>query len=105
MAKGLCELLWLKRLLTEIGIALKLEMSLLCDNKVVINISQNPVQYDRTKHMEVYRHFIKHNLETKIIQFLFVKSEDQLANMLNKAMSSKEFYNSLVKLSIRDPYD
>jgi hypothetical protein len=55
--------------------------------------------------MEVYRHFIKHNLETKIIQFPFVKSEDQLANMLTKAIFSKEFYNSLVKLSIRDPYD
>jgi hypothetical protein len=104
MAKGLCELLWLKKLLTEIGFAPKSEMSLFCDNKAAINISQNPVQHDRTKHVEVDRHFIKHNLEAKTIQFPFVKSEDQLADILTKAVSSKEFHSSLVKLCIRDPY-
>ncbi len=104
MAKGLCELLWLKRLLTEIGFAPTSEMNLFCDNKDAIDISHNPIQHDRTKHVEVDRHFIKHNLETKIVQFPFVKSEDQLADILTKAVSSKEFYNSLVKLCIRDPY-
>ena len=104
MAKGLCELLWLKRLLTEIGFAATSEMNLFCDNKAAIDISHNPIQHDRTKHVEVDRHFIKHNLETKIVQFPFVKSEDQLADILTKAVSSKEFYNSLVKLCIRDPY-
>ena len=104
MAKGLCELLWLKRLLTEIGFAPTSEMNLFCDNKAAIDISHNPIQHDRTKHVEVDRHFIKHNLETKIIQFPFVKSEDQLADILTKVVSSKEFYNSLVKLCIRDPY-
>jgi hypothetical protein len=104
MAKGLCELLWLKRLLTEIGFAPTSEMNLFCDNKAAIDISHNPIQHDRTKHVEVDRHFIKHNLKTKIVQFPFVKSEDQLADILTKAVSSKEFYNSLVKLCIRDPY-
>jgi hypothetical protein len=33
MAKGLCELLWLRRLLTEIGFAPSCEMDLFCDNK------------------------------------------------------------------------
>jgi hypothetical protein len=104
MAKGLCELLWLKKLLTEIGFAPKSEMSLFCVNKAAINISQNPVQHDKTKHVEVDRHFIKHNLEMKTIQFSFVKSENQLADILTKAVSSKEFHSSLVKLCIRDPY-
>jgi hypothetical protein len=104
MAKGLCKLLWLKTLLIEIGFNLKSEMSLFCDNKAAINISQNLVQHDRTKHVEVDRHFIKHNLEMKTIQFPFVKSEDQLADILTKAVSSKDFHSSLVKLRIRDPY-
>ena len=46
MAKGLCELLWLKRLLTEIGFAPKSVMNLFCDNKAAIDISHNPVQHD-----------------------------------------------------------
>ena len=43
MAKGLCELLWLRRLLTEIGFAPSSEMNLFCDNKAAIDISHNPV--------------------------------------------------------------
>lgn len=101
MSKGLCELLWLKRLLTEIG---EMEMKLFCDNKAAIEISHNPVQHDRTKHIEVDRHFIKQNLEEKIIKFPFVRSEDQLADMLTKAVSSKVFHNSLDKLGIRNIY-
>jgi hypothetical protein len=104
MAKGLCELLWLKRLLTEIGYAPSCEMNLFCDNKVAIDISHNPIQHDRTKHVEVDRHFIKQNLENKTIRFPFVKSEDQLADALTKTVCSRIFYNSLDKLGMRDLY-
>ncbi|CAJ2668597.1 unnamed protein product [Trifolium pratense] len=104
MAKGLCELLWLRRLLMEIGCGPSMEMNLFCDNKAAIDISQNPVQHDRTKHVEVDRHFIKQNLEEKIIRFPFVKSEDQLADILTKAVSSKNFHDSLDKLGIKDIY-
>jgi hypothetical protein len=79
-------------------------MNLFCDNKAVIDISHNPVQHDWTKHVEVYRHFIKQNLEAKIIRFPFVKSEDQLADILTKAVCNISFYNSLGKLGIRDIY-
>jgi hypothetical protein len=104
MAKGLCELLWLQRLLTEIGFAPNCAMNLFCDNKSAIEIAHNPVQHDRTKHVEVDRHFIKQNLETKIIQFPFVKSEDQLADILTKSVCSRDFYKALDKLGIRDIY-
>ncbi|KAL6319268.1 hypothetical protein AAG906_013942 [Vitis piasezkii] len=69
-----------------------------------IAISHNPVQHDRTKHVEVDRNFIKQNLEEKIIQLPFVKSEDQLADVLTKAVSARNFYNSLDKLGIKDIY-
>jgi len=104
MAKGLCELLWLNRLLTEIDFAPSCEMDLFCDNKAAIDISHNPIQHDRTKHVEVDRHFIKQNLETKVVRFPFVKYEDQLADVLTKAVCSKSFYNSLDKLGIKDLY-
>jgi hypothetical protein len=85
MAKGLCELIWLRSLLTEVGFPPDSAMNLLCDNKAAINISHNPIQHNCTKHVEVDRHFIKHNLEEKIIQFLFVKSKNQMAIILTKA--------------------
>jgi hypothetical protein len=104
MAKGLCELLWIKRLLAELGFTPNSKMELFYDNKAAIAISHNPVQHNRTKHVEVDQHFIKENLEEKIIRFPFVKSEDQLADILTKVVSSKKFYNSLNKLCMRDLY-
>ena len=59
MVKGICELIWLKRLLIEIGFAPSSEMDLFCDNKATIDIAHNPVQHDRTKHVEVDRNSIK----------------------------------------------
>ena len=100
----MCELLWLRSLLTEIGYPPSVTTNLYCDNRAAIQIAQNPVQHDRTKHVEIDRYFIKEKLEAKIIKLPFVKSEDQLADVLTKAVSSRVFYNSLGKLSIEDIY-
>ncbi|KAM1108784.1 hypothetical protein ACFX13_005484 [Malus domestica] len=77
-------------------------MKLHCDNKAAIEIAHNPVQHDRTKHVEIDRHFIKEKLDAGIIMFLFVGSEDQLANVLTKAVSNSVFSNSLDKLGMCD---
>ncbi|XP_042009144.1 probable carotenoid cleavage dioxygenase 4, chloroplastic [Salvia splendens] len=84
------EIIWLRRLLTEIGFSPKRKSQLFCDNKAAISISENPVHHDRTKHVEVDRHSIKENLEAGVIEFPFVKSEDQLADILTKAVHHKQ---------------
>ena len=66
------------------------------------NISENSVQHDRTKHVEIDRHFIKEKLENKIISLPFVRSKDQLADILTKAVASEVFNNTLCKLGIGD---
>lgn len=104
MTKGLCELLWLRELLREIGYSPESTMRLFCDNKAAIAIAQNPVQHDRTKHVEIDQHFIREKLDAKIVQFPFVKSEEQLADILTKAVTSGVFHSSLHKLGIEDIY-
>ena len=74
MAQGVCELLWLWRLLKDLGVKPLKAKNLYCDNKAVIEIAHNPVQHDRTKHVEVDRHFIKEKLENGMIEFPFVNS-------------------------------
>lgn len=76
ISKGLCEYYWLKRLLTEIGFAFYIAMNICCDNKTVIQISHNPIQHDRTKHIEANRHFIKKNLEEKANKFYLISLEE-----------------------------
>ena len=104
MSLGICEGMWLRRLLMELKVPIDGPMKLFCDNQAAILIAKNPVHHDRTKHVEIDRHFIKEKLEAKIIGVLFVKSEDQLADILTKAVKGGVFHSSLSKLGMDDIY-
>lgn len=58
-----CASLWLKKLLAELKIVAKGPIKLYSDSKAAINIANNPVSCDRTKHVVIDRHFIKEKLE------------------------------------------
>ena len=103
VAKGITEVLWLRKLLTKLGFTRTKSCELYCDNQAAINISENPVQHDRTKHVEVDRHFIKEKLEAKVINLPHMKSKDQLADILTKAVETQFFEEVLRKLGIGDP--
>ena len=62
IAQGVCEWLWIKKLVEELRIAMKPSIKLYCDNKAAINISLNSVQHDRTKYLEVDKYFINENV-------------------------------------------
>ncbi|CAL8994314.1 unnamed protein product [Prunus brigantina] len=98
---GVCELLWLRRLLRDLGFGPQKPMDMYCDNKAAIAIAHNPVQH-RTKHVKVDRHFVKEKLDAEIISFPFISSEYQLADVLTKVVSTTVFLNSLDKLGMRD---
>lgn len=84
IAKGITEILWIRKLLTKLGFELGF-------------------QYDRRKHVEVDRHFIKEKLQNKIIHIPHVKSKEQLADILTKAVGSEQFHDTLYKLGVRNP--
>lgn len=69
MAHGLCELLWVKNVLGDLGINYKRPMNLHRDNKAAVEIAHNPIQHDHTKHVEIDHHFIMENLDQNVIQF------------------------------------
>ena len=91
MALGVCELLWLKIILEDLKIVWEGPMKLYCDNKSAINFAHNPVQHDRTKHVEVDKHFIKEKLDSELICTPFVSTEGQLADVLTKVLSGIVF--------------
>ena len=102
MVHGACELLWIKRVLSDLSIGINEAMNLYCDNQAAVKIANNPVQHDRTKHVEIDRHFIKDHLEKKTINLPFVNSKEQLADMLTKALNARLFRDSLDKLGMID---
>ena len=78
IAAGSCcsQLLWMKKLLTDYGISQD-TMVVYCDNSSVIDISKNPVQHSKTKHIEIRYYFIRDLVERKMgfaLFFLDLKS-------------------------------
>ena len=102
IAKGITEVMWLKKLLSELHFPQRKACKLFCDNKEAISISKNSVQRDRTKHVEIDRHFIKEKLQNKIISLPYVRSKDQLTDILTKAVTLDVFEQTLCKLGIGD---
>ena len=77
-------------------------MLLYYDNHVALKIGNNPVQHDRTKHIEVGRHFIKEKLNLKLVDIPFIQSSEQLADILTHAIPVEVLRKSLDKLRLED---
>ncbi|GAV76367.1 hypothetical protein CFOL_v3_19842, partial [Cephalotus follicularis] len=102
MAQGICEVLWIRRLLGELGLSVPEPLMLYSDSKSAINIAHNPVQHDRTKNVEIDRHFIKEKIEAGLICTPFIPSTEQTADMLTKAVHRRVFEHLCTKLGMYD---
>jgi len=102
MAQGICEIIWIRSILNELQIKFTAPMKLFCDNKSAISIANNPVQHDRTKHVEIDRHFIKEKLERGEICMPFVPTSEQLADVLTKGLYRQKFEDFISKLGMID---
>jgi hypothetical protein len=104
MAQGLSEMLWTRNLLEELKILKTSCVNVWCDNKSAINIANNPVQHDRTKHVEIDRFFIKEKLDAGIIKIEYVSSGQQIADCLTKGLGTKECNLACDKMGMIDIY-
>ncbi|KAL7083944.1 hypothetical protein ACP275_14G193700 [Erythranthe tilingii] len=92
IAAGSCcaQLLWMKQMVCDYGISQDL-LHIYCDNMSAINISKNPVQHSRTKHIEIRYHFIRNLVEEGSVSLEYVTTEKQLADIFTKPLDAHRF--------------
>ena len=66
-------------------------MVVYCDNSSVIDISKNPVQHSKTKHIEIRYHFIRDLVERKIVCLEYIPTERQNADIFAKPLNRNKF--------------
>jgi hypothetical protein len=102
MASTASELIWIKQLLEDMKFTYSEPTQMYCDNQVARHIASNPVFHERTKHIEVNCHFVRENVQARIIETPFVRSQEQIADILTKALDRGPFEKLLVKLGSID---
>ena len=84
------QLLWMKKLLSDYGISQD-TMVVYYDNFSTINISKNPVQHSKTKHIEIRYHFIRDLVERKIVTLEYIPTKCQNADIFTKPLDRSKF--------------
>ncbi|GJU60598.1 retrovirus-related pol polyprotein from transposon TNT 1-94 [Tanacetum coccineum] len=88
--KACQQALWMKQALIDYDVRLD-DVPIMCDNKGAIDLSKNPVQHSRTKHIEIRHHFLRDNVQKGHISIEKVSSVDNIADILTKPLKRESF--------------
>lgn len=74
-----------------------------CDNVSAIYLSGNPVQHQRTKHIELDIHFVREKVARGEVRVRHVPSRYQIAGIFTKGLPLVLFDDFRTSLNVRDP--
>ena len=101
-ANAACQALWLARVLAEVqGSAPRVPM-LRVDNKSAIALMKNPVLHGQSKHIQVKYHLVRESVEEGLIEVEFIRSEEQLGDILTKPLGKTKFHELRSKIGLID---
>ncbi|GKE38275.1 ribonuclease H-like domain-containing protein [Tanacetum coccineum] len=103
VANVVAETAWIRNLLRELQAPLFTATLVYCDNVSAVYMSANPVQHQRTKHIEIDIHFVRDKVATGHIRVLHVPSRYQYADIFTNGLPYPLFADFRSSLSIRSP--
>jgi hypothetical protein len=91
VANGVAEVSWLRQLLQELHHPLQTASLVYCDNVSAVYLSTNPIQHQRTKHVEIDLHFVRERVAIGAVRVLHVPTSSQFADIFTKGLPSSVF--------------
>ncbi|TID31301.1 hypothetical protein CANINC_000106, partial [Pichia inconspicua] len=85
------ELLWLIQLLNHIGMKFNSPPIIFEDNEGCKLLTDHPVHHQRTKHIDIKYHFIRHHLAAKHFRLLSARTDVMAADMFTKSLHRVKF--------------
>ncbi|KAJ9537518.1 hypothetical protein OSB04_030251 [Centaurea solstitialis] len=105
IANVVAETAWLRNLLLELYCPLSRATVVFCDNVSAMYLASNPVQHQRTKHVEIDLHFVRERVAIGHVRVLHVPSAYQYADIFTKGLPTSLFLDFRDSLNIRLPPD
>ena len=75
-----------------------------CDNISAVYMSSNPVQHQRTKHIEIDLHFVRERVALGEIRVLHVPTSSQFADIFTKGLPTLIFLDFRSSLNVDEPH-
>ncbi|CAH9137075.1 unnamed protein product [Cuscuta epithymum] len=75
VANVVAESCWLRNLLLELHLPLRRATVVYCDNVSVVYLSGNPIQHQRTKHIEIDIHFVRERVRIGDIRVVHIPAD------------------------------
>ncbi|GKA66081.1 ribonuclease H-like domain-containing protein [Tanacetum coccineum] len=101
VANAVAETSWIRNLLRELHTPLFTATLVYCDNVSAVYMSANPVQHQRTKHIEIDIHFVRDKVAAGHVRVLHVPSRFQYADIFTKGLPYPLFTDFRSSLSVR----
>lgn len=93
---SLCEatkkLIWLRRLLEDLGVKQEEPITILEDNQAAIALSENPGQNPKVKHIATRYHFTREAVRDGEIKIEYCPTSDMVADILTKSLTKEKFF-------------
>jgi hypothetical protein len=98
------QLLWMRQTLRDFGYNLS-KVPLLCDNESAIRSADNPVEHKRTKHIDIWHHFLRDHQQKRDIDIYHINTENQLADIFTEPLYEKSFCRLCSELNVLDSHN
>uniref|UniRef100_A0A8R7UH22 Reverse transcriptase Ty1/copia-type domain-containing protein n=1 Tax=Triticum urartu TaxID=4572 RepID=A0A8R7UH22_TRIUA len=100
VANCVAESCWLRQLLSELHRPPRRATLVYYDNVSAVYLSTNPVQHQRTKHVEIDLHFVRDRVALGDVKVLHVPTTSQFADVFTKGLPSSVFRDFRSSLNV-----
>ena len=93
--------MWLGYILGELNLVEEGTVKIYVDNKSVISLAKNPESHSRSKHINIKYHFLREQVNDKIVELVHGKTEEILADIFTKPLKPEVFQKMKKKLRMQ----
>lgn len=102
MTEAVKESLYLKRLFEELGLSDLANVTIYNDNLGALKLAENPIFYNRSKHIDIRLHFIRETVNDKLVNLKYLDSNSLIADLLTKGLVGSKLKELVRNMGLRD---